>query len=420
MTSTPLPPGSAGLPVFGEALTLARDPFAWVRTRAEAHGPVVRSRILNRDVALLSGQAAAAAFIDEANVSRAGGLPPHAAALFGAGAVNQLDGPAHRVRKQHLMRALDADALAAYEPAIRTALRERMSRWAAVGEVSLQSETARASIGLLLASLAGIAEDEATLDRYTRGYMDFGRALLGLPLALPGTPLRRARSFTTEMRERYAALAGSRHTAPTGDGLSRLVASEVDGQRMTPEDIGVECHHLVFAGSGLWGWMCLGTRVLAEDPAMVSRLRGADLGSFVDEVKRVALLVPFTSFGTSKRDFVVEGVTVPAGWLVAWSTHASHTVPRVCPYSHPERFDPERFARGEGAGVHAFSPQGPGDALTSHRCGGVEYSTLALRVYFEELLRGPAFSLPEQDLSLDPTSIPAGYRSGLRARFEPV
>lgn len=434
MSTPPLPPGTTGLPYLGEALKIAADPFAWVAGRAQEHGPVVRSKLLGQDLALLSGPAAAVAFLDEDNVTRAGGLPPHAADLFGAGAVNQLDGAAHRVRKAHLMRALDRDALAAYLPGMRASLRARMARWHAAGEVPLQTEAARASVAWLVGCLAGIEADDATLDRYGAGYADFGKALVGLPLALPGTPLRRARAFTAEMRARYAGIAEARRTAPTGDGLSRLVASEVAGERMSTDEIAKECHHLVFAGSGLWAWMCHGARALAEDPALAARLRAAvadlppeptgrqlgevpGLDAFVREVERTALVIPFTSFGVAKRDFVVDGHTVPAGWLVTWGTTSSHTVARVSGYAAPERFDPARFDRGEGAGLHAFAPQGPGEAHTSHRCGGVELSTLALQLFFAELLRGPAFTLAPQDLALDRASMPARYPGGLRIRF---
>lgn len=433
MSTQSLPPGNTGLPYLGEALKIAADPFAWVAGSAQAHGPVVRSKVLGQDLALLSGPEAASAFLDEDNVTRAGGLPPHAADLFGAGAVNQLDGAPHRARKQHLMRALDREALAAYLPGMRASLRARMARWRGA-EIGLQTEAARASVGWLVGCLAGIDGDDATLDRYGAGYADFGKALVGLPLALPGRPLRRARAFTAEMRARYAEIADARRITPTSDGLSRLVASEVDGQRMTTEEIAKECHHLVFAGSGLWSWMCHGARALTEDPALADRLRAAaadlpaeptgrqlaevpGLDAFVREVERTALTIPFTSFGVAKRDFVVDGHTVPKGWLVTWGTTSSHTVARVSGYTDPARFEPARFERGEGAGPHAFAPQGPDEALTSHRCGGVELSTLALQLFFAELLRGPAFTLAPQDLALDRASLPARYPSGLRLRF---
>jgi cytochrome P450 len=144
------------------------------------------------------------------------------------------------------------------------------------------------------------------------------------------------------------------------------------------------------------------------------------LDGFVREVMRVGLIFPLTAFGEPIRPFSVAGHTVPKVWLVSRSTHASHVVDGVAPYASPGTFDPERFSpeRGEGRAPHAFAPQGAGGALTSHRCAGVECSTLVLQVILAELLRGTRFTLPEQEFRLDGSSIPARYRGGMRVRFE--
>jgi cytochrome P450 len=433
-SSLPLPPGSSGWPLVGEAAGIASNPFGFMASRAAQHGPVARSRLLDRDLAILSGPDAATAFLDEANVERAGGLPPHAAALFGLGVSNQIDGAAHRTRKQHLMRALDHEALAHYLPTMRTIVRERLAAWSARGELDLQDDAILLTQKLNFATLAGATPDEAALARYAKGYADFGKALFGLPLAFPGSPLRRARAFTADMHAWFSELVEARKSTPTGDGISRLLASDVEGARMDARDIVLELHHLLFAGGGLWSWFCFGTRTLSEDAALAERLRAAvaalppepsgrvllecaELVAFVREVKRLAPLIPITAMGVARRDFEVAGHQVPKGWLVLWATCASHTVPNVAPYTSPERFDPSRYGRGEGEGPHHFAPQGPGEALTSHRCAGVEYSTLACLVFFSELVRGPRVSLPSQDLALDFSTIPARYRRGLRVRF---
>ena len=432
----PLPPGSKGLPLVGEALYFARDAYGFVSGRAAEHGTVVRSRLLDKDFAILSGPSAAAAFLDEANIQRAGGLPGHAAGLFGDGVVNQIDGEAHRTRKRHLMRAVDHPALAHYLPTLRQALRGRMARWHQQGEVRLQDETILATLELTLGNFAGVAESDETLRSFAAGYSDFAKALVGLPLALPGTPLKRARIFTMAMRERFAQIAAARRVTPTDDGISRLVASEVDGDRLRDEDIGKEVQHLIFAASGLWSWFCLGTQLLCEDPALRDRLQAAiadlpadptgrqysevpDLLHFIQEVKRVGLIIPITALGLARRDFEVDGHRIPKGWLVTWSTHASHVVGRTSTYTDPARIDLDRYdaPRSEASQPHSFAPQGPGEALTSHRCAGVEYSTLVMQVFFVELLRGPAFRLPPQDLELDHSSLPAKWKDGLRVQL---
>jgi cytochrome P450 len=434
VTTLPLPPGSSGWPLLGEALALGKNPYQFIAERAGAHGAVARSKILDKDLAILAGAEAAQAFLDEQNIQRAGGLPPHAAGLFGSGVVNQIDDAAHRARKQHLMRALDREALAHYLPTIRAQVRKRLANWADLREVSLQTQAILLTQALHFACLAGLEPDDATLARYAEGYGDFGKALVGLPLALPGTPLHRARRFIAEMLATLEKVADARRANGTGDGISRLAASVVDGSSLSSRDIALETNHLLFAGGGIWSWIGSGVCALDEDRALQDTLRTAAKGlseepsgrelmecaplhDFVREVKRLGFVIPFTAIGVARRDFAVGGKRIPKGWLVLWATHASHTVPGVAPYGDPARFDPSRYGRGEGAGPHEYAPQGPGEALASHRCGGVEYSTLILLAFFAELLRGPAFSLPAQDKSLDMSAMPARWKSGLSVRF---
>lgn len=432
--SLPLPPGSTGWPLVGEGLALAANPFAFTGDRVTRNGAVTRTRLMDQDLAILAGPEAAAVFLDEGNIRRAGGLPPHAADLFGAGVVNQLDGDAHRRRKRHLMRALDAEALAHYLPDVRTRVRARLAQWTKAGEVRLQDKCIALTLELIFSNFAGLTPDDATLSRYAKGYDAFGRALFGLPLALPGTPLARARRFTAEMLETFAQCAESRRVTPMGDGLSRLVASEVDGERLATVDIAREVQHLIFAATGLWGWFCFGAKTLSDNPALAARLRtevttlptdpsgralmeSRELNDFVREVKRLGLVIPITALGVARQDFAVAGHRVPKGWLVLWSTYGSHRSNGVAPYASPETFDIDRYGRGEGMAPHHFAPQGPGEPFTSHRCGGVEYSTLVLLQFFTELLRAPAVHVIPQELAMDMSRLPASWRHGLQVRF---
>lgn len=432
--SLPLPPGSTGWPLVGEGLKLGSNSFAFMGERVAKYGAVARSRLMTQDLAILAGPEAADAFLNEDNVRRAGGLPPHAADLFGSGVVNQVDGDIHRRRKAHVMRALDARALEHYLPEIRTLIRARIGDWVANGEVSMQDRCVSLCLELVLASFTGLHPDENELAYFADGMSDFARALFGVPLALPGTPLSRARVFAREMRARFAELTETRRATATGDGISRLIASEVDGERLATDDIAKEVLHLTFAASSMWAWFAFGTQVLAQNQSLTRRLRAAvgalsrdpsgrelleltELNAFVREVKRLGLIIPITALGVAKRDFEVAGYRVPKGWLVVWTTYGSHRSASVAPYASPEAFDIDRYARGEGTGRNHFAPQGPGEPLTSHRCGGVEYSTLALSQFFLEMLRAPAVSLLPQDLTMDMSRLPANWKEGLRARF---
>jgi cytochrome P450 len=91
-------------------------------------------------------------------------------------------------------------------------------------------------------------------------------------------------------------------------------------------------------------------------------------------------------------------------------------------YSQPERFDPDRF--GPGREEHhkhplAFIPQGSGPPA-SHRCLGLEYSTLLTLAFLAVLVRGYDWQLPAQRLDLDWGKRPPEPRDGLMVQLRLV
>ena len=79
----PLAPGTPGLPVLGETLAVLRDPFGFVESRVRRHGPIFRTRLLGREAVVIAGPDAAAKFVDDADVQRAGAMPGNIVTLFG-------------------------------------------------------------------------------------------------------------------------------------------------------------------------------------------------------------------------------------------------------------------------------------------------------------------------------------------------
>src|SRR2546421_12267762 len=98
MSSTSLPPGSAGLPLVGETLAFAKNPFRFIDERLARHGRIFRSRLLGRNAVIVAGPDAAGEFIDNAKGERNDSMPPHAQQLFRGPSLPLLDGGAHRPR----------------------------------------------------------------------------------------------------------------------------------------------------------------------------------------------------------------------------------------------------------------------------------------------------------------------------------
>ena len=135
----------------------------------------------------------------------------------------------------------------------------------------------------------------------------------------------------------------------------------------------------------------------------------------IQEGKRITPVLPIV-FARAKTDIALGGHRIPEGWLVCLGLHAHHMLEET--YREPTRFDQGRFkdTRAEHElHEHAFAPQGPGELATSHKCAGLEYSTLIMKLFTVLLLRGHRWELPQQDLALDMSKIPPEPRDGLKA-----
>src|SRR5712691_6184399 len=109
--SSQLPPGRDGMPLLGETLSFARNPFRFIEERLATHGRIFRSNVLGRKTVVIAGADAAGQFIDPSNVMREGSMPPHVQELFGGRSLPLLDGDVHRARKSLVMQAFTRAAL---------------------------------------------------------------------------------------------------------------------------------------------------------------------------------------------------------------------------------------------------------------------------------------------------------------------
>jgi hypothetical protein len=74
---TPRPPGRNGLPLLGETLSFAKNPFRFIEERLSTHGRIFRSHMLGRNAVIVAGPEAAGQFIDPNVIMREGAMPPH-------------------------------------------------------------------------------------------------------------------------------------------------------------------------------------------------------------------------------------------------------------------------------------------------------------------------------------------------------
>ena len=424
MSTAPLPPGRGGLPLLGETLAFAKNPFRFVDDRLAAYGRIFRTHVLGRKTAVVAGPEAAGRFIDADVVMREGSMPPHVQELFGGRSLPLLDGDAHAARKRIVLQAFTREAMAAYLPVMQGAIERSFAAWSGAGEIRWLDELKRLAVEVICATIAGLPPGDE-IDRLQRDYDVLLRGFATLPINLPGTPYRNALKARARILAVLRRVVAERRAAPTNDGLSRVLSAT----SITDDEIVLELHHMVIAGFIVYGELVAIVRQLTEHADVRERLvqqagRGPltleaitsmhELMRFVSEVKRLTPIVPFV-FGKTRKPFEFDGVSVPAGWMLLWAVTPSHTGYGV--YSDPQQFDPGRFSleRAEDRRhEHAFAPQGAGP-ITGHRCPGLDFATYFMAVFTVVLLRGYTWTLPPQSFDFDWSKVPPEVKGGLRA-----
>lgn len=187
--------------------------------------------------------------------------------------------------------------------------------------------------------------------------------------------LIRAKEANAALVDYFVAFARQRRTEPRGDLATALVQAEVDGERLTEEQISGICALLLVAGN-VTTTNLLGNlfHLLAHRPDWVARLR-ADrslVEPVVEEVLRFESPVQWMGRITT-REVELGGATIPAGAHVLLCYGAANR--------DPEAFaDPDDFAPGTVRRKHLAFGHG------AHFCLGAPLARMEARISLNAVL----------------------------------
>ncbi|HEV8070561.1 MAG TPA: cytochrome P450 [Planctomycetaceae bacterium] len=183
------------------------------------------------------------------------------------------------------------------------------------------------------------------------------------------------RAVKAEMATYMAGLLEERRREPQDDLLSTLMAAEIDGERLTREEMLGFFQLLLVAGNETTTNLINNAMLtLLEHPDQLARLR-ADrelLPSAIEEVLRYRSPLQAV-FRTTKREVEVHGQTIPAGKLVLPMIGSANRDPRQ--FRDPNRFDITRDPNPHIAFGHGI-----------HFCIGAPLSRLEARIGLTDLL----------------------------------
>lgn len=301
---------------------------------------------------------------DEQRFSKAEAFRPLTFPIMGPN-IQGYDGDEHRKKRALVSRAFRRSAIPGYvETILRPTAEALVDSFARRGECDLMAEFAKPYPLRITNRLLGIPPDDE--ERMTR----WAVALIGLDV---GPHTFRARQ---EFGDYVMPLIDERRRRPGGDLLSTLVSEEVDGERLSDEEV-LGFLRLLFPAGVDTTWLAMGSLLTAvlSHPECHERLLASEeeRAWAVEETLRWESPVGLEPRMTL-AEVEVSGVRIPARTGVRLSLPAANRDPQEFP--EPWRWDLERRPR-----THlAFG-------LGRHFCLGAFLARAELAVGLEVILR---------------------------------
>jgi cytochrome P450 family 142 subfamily A polypeptide 1 len=303
-----------------------------------------------------------------------------------------LDAPLHRRRRGLVSRGFTPRRVAEHEPRIRTICVELLERARERGRFDFVADVAAWLPLIVIGDMLGIEPaDHARL-------LEWSEAMVMGAGATDMAVIMRASAAFGEYIEYQRAVIADRHAHPRDDLVSVLVHAEIDGARLTDDELLMESLLILIGGDETTRHVLSGgmyellrhpdqLRALARDP------RGVPCA--VEEMLR--WVSPIQNMARSAaRDVELHGQRVAAGQKILLLYPAANRDPAV--FRQPHDFDAtrapnEHIAFGIGA----------------HFCLGANLARLELRVFFEELVRRlPGLVLDSPDVPRRPSNFICG------------
>ena len=286
------------------------------------------------------------------------------------------DPPRHTKLRALIMRAFTPRVVANLEPWIAQLSRQLLDQVIDRGEMDLVAEYAVPLPMKVIAQMIGIPG--ADWPRF-KGWSD---SILKLSYTRSGgsgaqQAMAEFTAATTEMSSYVADMVAQRRAAPMDDLLTRLVQAEVDGERLTHEEI-LGFFQLLVVGGQETTTHLITNAILCflENPDELARLEqdiDGLLPSAIEEVLRYRSPLQWL-MRTPTRDVELHGQTLPAGKLVLAMIGSANRDPAL--FKEPGRFDVARQPNPHLAFGHGI-----------HFCLGAALSRLEARIALADLLQ---------------------------------
>jgi cytochrome P450 len=366
-----LPPGSLGLLPVGPIV----DDRFFLR-QAARHGPVFKTSQFARPMVCVVGLDRIVEVLRRwDDVLDPPALPFDA--FVPGGFVRSMRGERHAATAARLRPLAARDAIVAHERFVAAAARAAWGGLATAstveGGVSPRPALRELLFTILIRVLFGIERDDPAFPRLVALYdvIDVRRS--------SGALRRRARPALDEL------IALVRAPGRGGASVLAAVARQDPGALDDPTVVANLVYVVQNARDDTAGLLLWTLKMLGDHPEWARAL------ATTDEVEALALRIVLETLRLEQSEFLfraaraplmIDGFSVPAGWLVRFCIRESHRDPAI--FSDPDRFDPDRFHAMPSR--LAYSPFGA--STSRHACLGEQITKTVASIALSELARG--------------------------------
>jgi cytochrome P450 len=285
-----------------------------------------------------------------------------------------MDPPNHTKLRALISRAFTPGSIASLEPGIRKLSCQLLNQRIESGKMDLVADYSVPLPMMVIAGMIGIpTADWPRFNHWSNVVLKLSYSRSGGPEAAQA--LADFSAVTMEMNDYLTDMLSLRCSEPKDDLLTRLMQAEVDGQRLTQEEI-LGFFQLLILGGQETTTNLINNAILCllENPGQLQKLKSTPslLPSAIEEVLRFRS--PFLwMMRTPRRDVELSGQTIPAGKLVLAMVASANRDPRQ--FANADQFDITRQPNPHLSFGHGI-----------HFCIGAALARMEARIALSDLL----------------------------------
>ncbi|MDT5412204.1 MAG: hypothetical protein QOG14_4424 [Mycobacterium sp.] len=298
-----------------------------------------------------------------------------------------MDPTRHDTLRELVSRAFTPGTVARLEPRVREVTAGLVEQLAEKGSGDIVKDLAVPLPATIMGELIGVPAERLA------HFISLAEGFLGV------TEPEQIAEPAARIYEVFTDLMAQRRTAPQDDLMSALLAAEVDGQRLTEDELLGFCFLLLVAGNDTTTSLIgNGSLLLADNPDQRAVLI-ADRSRLRDSIEEMLRCESPTQVipRIAREDTQIHDVLVPAGARLQLTLGAANRDDREFP--DPDRFDVTRKVRRSvafGVGLHF--------------CIGAPLARLESAIAFDELLG----RMPDYAIAATPERIRSNWARSLK------